>query len=135
MDSTRVSEGLTDYVLYQAGPMDITSFATSLVLTAVLSMILAVVYERFGTTLLNRRQLARSFVLIAVTTMMVISVVKSSLVLSLGLVGALSIVCFRTAIKDPEELAFIFLTIALGLGFGANQTRVTTFVLDGLSTA
>lgn len=72
--------------------------------------------------------------LIAVTTMMVISVVKSSLVLSLGLVGALSIVCFRTAIKDPEELAFIFLTIALGLGFGANQTRVTTFVLDGLST-
>jgi len=135
MDSTRVSEGLTDYVLYQAGPMDITSFATSLVLTAVLSMILAVVYERFGTTLLNRRQLARSFVLIAVTTMMVISVVKSSLVLSLGLVGTLSIVCFRTAIKDPEELAFIFLTIALGLGFGANQTRVTTFVLDGLSTA
>ena len=45
MDSTRVSEGLTDYDLYQAGPMDITRFATSLVLTAVLSMILAVVYE------------------------------------------------------------------------------------------
>ena len=45
MDSTRVSQGLTDSVLYQAGPMDITSFATSLVLTAVLSMIIAVVYE------------------------------------------------------------------------------------------
>jgi uncharacterized membrane protein YhiD involved in acid resistance len=59
--------------------------------------------------------------------MLIITVVKSSLALSLGLVGALSIVRFRAAIKEPEELAYLFLTIAIGLGFGANQ-RVITIV-------
>lgn len=69
--------------------------------------------------------------LMALTTMLIISIVKSSLALSLGLVGALSIVRFRAAIKDPEELAYIFLAIALGLGFGADLAYMTTvfFVL------
>ena len=59
------------------------------------------------------------------TTMLIITIVKSSLALSLGLVGALSIVRFRTAIKDPEELSYIFLSIAIGLGLGANQRYIT----------
>ena len=63
--------------------------------------------------------------LIALTTMLVITIVKSSLALSLGLVGALSIVRFRSAIKEPEELAYLFLAIAIGLGFGANQILIT----------
>ena len=50
---------------------------------------------------------------------------KSSLALSLGLVGALSIVRFRSAIKEPEELAYLFFSISVGLGFGANQRLVT----------
>jgi uncharacterized membrane protein YhiD involved in acid resistance len=53
---------------------------------------------------------------------LIISVVKSSLALSLGLVGALSIVRFRTPIKEPEELAYLFMAIAMGLGLGADQT-------------
>lgn len=57
--------------------------------------------------------------------MLVITVVKSSLALSLGLVGALSIIRFRSAIKEPEELTYLFLAISLGLGFGANQTVIT----------
>ena len=57
--------------------------------------------------------------------MLIISIVKSSLALSLGLVGALSIVRFRAAIKEPEELAYLFLAIGIGLGLGANQTVVT----------
>jgi hypothetical protein len=63
--------------------------------------------------------------------MLVISIVKSSLALSLGLVGALSIVRFRAAIKEPEELSYLFLIIGAGLGFGANQRLITltAFVL------
>ena len=53
-------------------------------------------------------------------------IVKSSLALSLGLVGALSIVRFRAAIKEPEELVYLFLIIAIGLGCGANQLVITT---------
>jgi len=57
--------------------------------------------------------------------MLIITIVKSSLALSLGLVGALSIVRFRSAIKEPEELAYLFFTISIGLGLGANQRLIT----------
>ena len=59
--------------------------------------------------------------------MLIIYIVKSSIALSLGLVGALSIVRFRAAIKEPEELTFLFLVIGIGLGMGANQ-RIPTIV-------
>jgi hypothetical protein len=61
------------------------------------------------------------FPLLALVTTGVIAVVKSSLALSLGLVGALSIVRFRAAIKDPEELVYLFLCIGIGLALGAEQ--------------
>jgi uncharacterized membrane protein YhiD involved in acid resistance len=56
-------------------------------------------------------------------------VVKSSLALSLGLVGALSIVRFRTPIKEPEELVYLFLSIGIGLGMGAGQPLLTTSIV------
>ena len=71
-----------------------------------------------------RRDLGLVLPIICLTTILVISVVKSSLALSLGLVGALSIVRFRTPIKEPEELAYIFLAIAIGLALGADQREV-----------
>jgi len=92
---------------------------------AVLAFILGWVYVKFGKSLSNRKQFAANFIMITLTTMVIISIVKSSLALSLGLVGALSIVRFRTAIKEPEELSYMFLSIALGLGLGASQTQVT----------
>ncbi|MEL6926461.1 MAG: DUF4956 domain-containing protein, partial [Bacteroidota bacterium] len=55
------------------------------------------------------------------TAELIIMIVKSSIALSLGLVGALSIVRFRAAIKDPEELTYLFFVIGLGLAGGANQ--------------
>jgi uncharacterized membrane protein YhiD involved in acid resistance len=65
-------------------------------------------------------------VILGLTTCIVITIVKSSLALSLGLVGALSIVRFRAAIKEPEELAYLFLIIAIGLGAGAGQIIIIT---------
>ena len=65
--------------------------------------------------------------------MIIITIVKSSLALSLGLVGALSIVRFRTAIKEPEELAYFFMVIAIGLGIGAGQILVTLIGTLGLT--
>lgn len=92
----------------------------------VLSVSLSTLYVFRGQSLSNRARLASLLPLMALTTMLIISIVKSSLALSLGLVGALSIVRFRAAIKDPEELAYIFLAISLGLGFGAEQVAMTT---------
>lgn len=96
-----------------------------LALAALLGFILGYVYIKCGDAMGNRRLLARNFVLLAVTTTLIITVVKSSLALSLGLVGALSIVRFRAAIKEPEELAYLFLAISIGLGMGAGQFVVT----------
>lgn len=90
-----------------------------------MTLSLSWVYNKTAQTLSNRKRLARIFPLISLTTMMIIGVIKSSLALSLGLVGALSIVRFRAAIKEPEELAYIFLAIGLGLGMGAGQQAIT----------
>jgi hypothetical protein len=101
------------------------NFALYLVLSAVLAFALSWVYVHFGRALSNRKLFAHNFILLAVTTTLVITIVKSSLALSLGLVGALSIVRFRAAIKEPEELAYLFLAISIGLGMGAGQPRIT----------
>lgn len=91
----------------------------------VLSLAMRWHFQTFGSTFSNRREFSRNFPLIMLTTILVITVVKSSLALSLGLVGALSIVRFRTPIKEPEELGYLFLTIGLGLGLGADMPRLT----------
>ncbi|MDO8811292.1 MAG: DUF4956 domain-containing protein [Gallionella sp.] len=114
--------------------LSIQDFVINILLTILLSWIIGVLYVKFGRTLSNRRQFAANFVLIAVTTMFVISIVKSSLALSLGLVGALSIVRFRTPIKEPEELAYLFILIGIGLAFGANQ-RVMALIFMTLTGA
>jgi len=96
-------------------------FFFNLVLTAILSYLLGEIYIRYGMSLSNRKDFARNFLLLGLSTMLIITIVQSSLALSLGLIGALSIVRFRAAIKEPEELIYLFLTIAIGLGMGANQ--------------
>jgi len=116
---------LQDFLVNQAAEVSLTNLAISLLIAAGLSYILAKLYVSYGTGLSNRKKFAGNFMLLTTTTTLIITVVKSSLALSLGLVGALSIVRFRAAIKEPEELAFLFLAIAIGLGLGANQVGVT----------
>ena len=106
-------------------PLSLPILILNLFLGLCISMILAGYYLRYGNSLSNRNQFAALLPLLTLITLLVISIVKSSLALSLGLVGALSIVRFRTAIKDPEELIFLFFAIAIGLGMGADQ-RVPT---------
>lgn len=106
-------------------PSDWRTLLVNLGLVLILGQVLVWHYLRFSPVLSNKRKFSRVFVFVAATTMLVISVVQSSLALSLGLVGALSIIRFRTPIKEPEELAYLFLAIGLGLGMGANQPRLT----------
>ena len=118
-----------EYLAQSQAQIPIIGFILNLMFTAVLALILRQVYIRYGDTLSNRRLFSRTLLMISMTTMLIITIVKSSLALSLGLVGALSIVRFRAAIKEPEELAYLFLAISIGLGFGANQGVITTIAL------
>ena len=106
-------------------PLSLTTLAINLLLGILMSSGLAWFYTRYGRSLSNRARFAQTLPVLALTTVLVISVVKSSLALSLGLVGALSIVRFRTAIKEPEELLYLFMAIAIGLGMGADQRLPT----------
>ncbi len=106
-------------------PLSVTALLIALAVGVLLALILRLHFYRFGSTLSNREEFAQVFPFILLTTILIITVVKSSLALSLGLVGALSIVRFRTPIKEPEELAYLFLAIAMGLGLGANQVVPT----------
>lgn len=99
----------------------IDEFLLNVLLIALLAGILRWYYIRFGHALSNRRRFGNNFLPLALGTLLVIMIVKSSIALSLGLVGALSIVRFRAAIKDPEELTFLFIAIGLGLAGGANE--------------
>jgi len=114
--------------------VSITLLLINLGIGVFLSLALSWHFKRFGSTLSNREEFAQVFPFILLTTILIITVVKSSLALSLGLVGALSIVRFRTPIKEPEELAYLFMAIAMGLGLGANQTIPTTIASVGILT-
>ena len=112
------------FLITQEQQISINDFLLNAAVIVVLSIILEFTYIKCARTISNRRQFAGVFLIIAFTTMLIITIVKSSLALSLGLVGALSIVRFRAAIKEPEELGYLFFAIALGLGLGANQTLI-----------
>ena len=114
-----------NFFLNQNVQIELSNFVLSLFCAAVLSFIVHLFYIRFSSSLSNRIEFSKNFVILGVATCIVIMIVKSSLALSLGLVGALSIVRFRAAIKEPEELVYLFLIIAVGLGCGAGQINIT----------
>ena len=94
-----------------------------------MSFILRHFYIRRSFSLTGKSHIGSIIPILSSVVFLVIVVVKSSLALSLGLVGALSIVRFRTPIKEPEELVYLFLAIAIGLGYAAGQILITTVLI------
>ena len=118
---------LTDLVVSQT--IDLLSFSFLLLGVWILSSAVAFHYNKYFPSLSKSQSMGKTLIIIATITFLIISVVKSSLALSLGLVGALSIIRFRTPIKEPFELSYLFMSIAIGLGYGANQWIPTTLVI------
>jgi len=98
------------------------------ILLVICSFILKVLYENKSSSLSGKFHVGIVIPILSQITFLIILIVKSSLALSLGLIGALSIVRFRTPIKEPEELIYLFFSIAIGIGFGAGQTLLTSLV-------
>jgi len=101
--------------------INLRQFILNFIVVFVISVIVKLFYVKYGRAISNRSRFSDNFIPLALATMLIITVIKSSIALSLGLVGALSIVRFRAAIKDPEELTYLFLIIGLGLIGGANK--------------
>ena len=101
-----------------------TNVLVVLLATAILGVYLFFIYRMVCKKAFYSKSFAISLVVIALVTSIIIITIQSSVVISLGMVGALSIVRFRTAIKDPMDLAFLFWAISIGIICGANLYEI-----------
>lgn len=95
-----------------------------LVITCLIAFYIFMVYRSITKKTFYSKNFNISLAAIAVITAAIILAVQSSIVISLGMVGALSIVRFRTAIKEPMDLVFLFWSIAVGICCGAHVVEI-----------
>ena len=113
-------EDILNAILEQfTGPVTIGGIAASLIVAFAVSMLIVFVYRKTFSGVVYSRTSVMTIVLLAMVTAMIIRTINSNLSLSLGMVGALSIVRFRTAIKEPVDTAFMFWAITAGIMSGA----------------
>lgn len=106
---------------FQMGNLDWSSILIALLFSVIMALYLFVVYRFFVRKSMYNLNMNISIVGMTIITTAVILTIQSNLILSLGMVGALSIVRYRTAVKDPMDLFFLFWSIANGIMCGANQ--------------
>ncbi len=109
---------------FHSGDIGISRILVTLAVTAVIAVYIFVVYYVATKKTFYNRSFNVSLALIAIITASIILAMQSNLVISLGMVGALSIVRFRTAIKDPMDLIFLFWSISIGIICGANMYTI-----------
>lgn len=101
------------------GPVTIEMILASLIVSAVVSLFIIIVYSKTFSGVVYNKTMAQTIIMLSMVTAMIIRTINSNLSLSLGMVGALSIVRFRTAIKEPVDTAFMFWAITAGIMSGA----------------
>jgi uncharacterized membrane protein YhiD involved in acid resistance len=109
----------------QPGALTVSDVVTSLLMTLVISMLIFWLYKKSFRGVLYTHSFNISLVMISLVTSLVIMTISTNLILSLGMVGALSIVRFRTAVKDPLDIVFMFWAIAVGIANGAMQFQLS----------
>lgn len=123
------------------GAMTWAQILWSLILSLILSYLVAEFYKRYGKTASTPANLGPTLVILCMTIAFIMQVVGNSVARAFSLAGALSIVRFRNAIKETEDIAVIFLVMAIGLACGSGfymlPTIATIFILSvwlGLKT-
>tara|TARA_B110000438_G_scaffold189942_1_gene181558 strand:+ start:204 stop:887 length:684 start_codon:yes stop_codon:yes gene_type:complete len=107
--------------IYSGGNLTIADIGISLIFTFIISLGIFYIYKKIFRGVLYIHSFNVSLVMISLVTSLVIMTISTNLILSLGMVGALSIVRFRTAVKDPMDIVFMFWAIAVGIANGAQQ--------------
>jgi len=116
----------TDIVVEQfTGNIPTNELLYSLIAAFFTSLFIAFIYKKTYTGVAYTRTAILSLVLLAMVTSLVIRTINTNLALSLGMVGALSIVRFRTAVKDPVDTIFMFWAITAGIMAGAGLYLIT----------
>ena len=116
-----VKDFIKKSVLENFGPSNVPQMAAALLAALALGVLIYWVYQRFYAGVIFSRSFAMTLVGMAILTCMVTLAISSNVVISLGMVGALSIVRFRTAVKDPLDLLYLFWAITAGITAGAGM--------------
>ncbi len=116
------------------GTISTVDLVLSLITAVVCALLISYIYKRNYTGVSFTKSFVLSLILLAMVTSLVIRTINSNLALSLGMVGALSIVRFRTAVKDPVDTIFMFWSITIGImsGAGLYLTTIIATLLLGI---
>ncbi len=101
------------------GTISVGSMALSLIIAFAIGLFIVYVYRKTYTGVVYSKAYALCIIMLSMVTAMIIRTISSNISLSLGMVGALSIVRFRTAIKEPVDTSFMFWGISAGIMAGA----------------
>ena len=124
--------------ILESGAFDgasLTSIALGLVTAVLMGALIYFIYSKFYVGVIYSRSFAITLVGMTVLTAMVTLAISTNIVISLGMVGALSIVRFRTAVKDPLDLLYLFWAITTGITSGAGMyllVVITAVVMIGM---
>jgi len=102
------------------------NFSLGLVLLIIYTIVFQLLFKNYALVTSNRTLFASNFLFFSLSIYLIITTIKSSLALSLGLVGALSIIRFRTAIKEPEQIIFLLGLTAIAISLAAEQFIIST---------
>ena len=124
--------------ILESGAFDgasLTSIALGLVTAVLMGAVIYFIYSKFYVGVIYSRSFAITLVGMTVLTAMVTLAISTNIVISLGMVGALSIVRFRTTVKDPLDLLYLFWAITTGITSGAGMyllVVITAVVMIGM---
>ena len=125
--------GLAAYFASQFESMTPLTVVAALGMGMLMGMLIAFVYKRCYRGVLYSPSFAMTLVMLTLITTPVVMCIKSDIALSMGMVGALSIVRFRTAIKDPMDTAYMYWALTMGILLGAGLYLVALAVAVGIA--
>lgn len=111
------------------GTVSIIDFLIGLTEIVLISIVYKLIYDKYSNSVSNRNIFSFQFIPFSISIFLIVVTIKSSLILSLGLVGALSIIRFRTAIKEPEQILSLLYLTGVSIAIAANK-----FILPIITT-
>lgn len=132
LTATSPANSLSAYFADQFASLTPWNVAVALLLGLLVGLIIAFVYRRCYRGVLYSPSFAMTLVMLTLITTPVVMCIKSDLSLSMGMVGALSIVRFRTAVKDPMDTAYMFWALTMGILLGAELHMIALVVVVGI---
>tara|TARA_B100001939_G_scaffold343814_1_gene357155 strand:+ start:1156 stop:1830 length:675 start_codon:yes stop_codon:yes gene_type:complete len=103
----------------QLATTTISEFIVGFLTTVILSLVIKYIYQKYSNSVSNKKIISSIFPLFSLSIFLIVVTIKSSIVLSLGLVGALSIIRFRTAIKEAEQIVYFLILTAISISTAA----------------